>query len=143
MAREIVLPDPGGRVVLRNPWAVLGLTVITLGIYSWFWWFFINAEMRDLGRVRGVDGLGHSPGMSTLAYVAGGWLLIPIIWTTVTTCRRVQRSQELVGARGRLSGWIVLLLAIVTLGIGIAVYMQANLNKTWNALEGENRPSAG
>jgi hypothetical protein len=106
-----------------------------LGIYACFWWYFINAEMRDLGRSRKAEGLGDSPGLSTVAYVLGGSLIIPAIWTLVTTCQRIRRSQTVVGVSDRLNGWIVVVLAIFTLGIGVHVYMQSELNKVWRSDE--------
>lgn len=133
MAQEIALRSTSSRVHIRNPWAVLGLNVVTLGIYGAFWWYFINAELRDLGRARRADGLGHSPAMSTVAYVVGWYLIIPAIWTIVTTCQRIRRGQKLVGLHDPLNGWVALLLAVFTFGMGLLVYMQYNLNKVWRS----------
>jgi hypothetical protein len=77
MASEVLISGTEDRAKIRNPWGVLGLFVITLGIYGWFWWYYINREMRDLGRARGVSGLGTDPGLSVAAYVAGAFVLIP------------------------------------------------------------------
>ena len=41
-----------------GPLGVIGLTIITLGIYFVFWWYFLNREMADLGKTRGVPELG-------------------------------------------------------------------------------------
>lgn len=98
-----------------------------------FWWYFINREMRDLGRAYQVRDLGDSPGLSTLAITLGAWLIIPPIWTLVTTCQRIQRAQRLLGRDDLLSGWIVLALYVFTLGIGVHVYMQYELNKAWRS----------
>jgi len=61
MAEEIAIANTGERAKLRNPLGVVGLSLITLGIYYFFWWYFINREMRDLGRARGTV-LGQNPG---------------------------------------------------------------------------------
>lgn len=121
------------RAKVRNPWGVLGLSLITLGIYVPFWWYFINREMRDLGRAREVRDLGDSPGLSVLAITLGGILVIPPLWTLVTTCRRIQRADREMGRDDGLNGWIALLIYVVTLGILIHVYMQYQLNKAWQS----------
>src|SRR5262249_36060858 len=90
MAEEVLIAGSESRAKIRNPWGVLGLGIITLGIYLIFWWYYVNREMRDLGHARGVSGLGENPGLSTVAYALGGFLLaIPTIWTVVTTTQRV------------------------------------------------------
>ena len=132
MAEEVFIAGSENRAKIRNPWGVLGLGIITLGIYLIFWWYYVNREMRDLGRDRGVSGLGENPGLSTVAYALGGFLLaVPTIWTIVTTTQRVQRSQRVVGVRDPLNGWIAALIWIFTLGLGGPVYLQYNLNQVW------------
>jgi hypothetical protein len=135
MSYEIVLRPSQSRAKVRNPWGVLGLTVITFGVYGAFWWYFVNREMRDLGRARNTRDLGDSPGLSTLALTLGGYLIVPAIWTLVTTCQRIQRAQRLTGRADVLNGWIVVALMIFTFGLGVHVYMQSELNKAWQSDE--------
>ena len=66
MAEEVQIAGADSTAKIRNPLGVLGLTLITLGIYFFFWWYFINREMKDLGQARGVD-LGQKPGNSVWA----------------------------------------------------------------------------
>jgi hypothetical protein len=61
VAQSVQIAPGAGFAKIRNPWGVLGLSLITLGIYYVFWWYFINREMRDAGNANGVD-LGQSPG---------------------------------------------------------------------------------
>src|SRR4051795_13713988 len=96
MAEEIAIANTGERAKLRNPLGVVGLSIITLGIYFFFWWYFINREMRDLGRARNVD-LGQNPGNSVLAVSLGALIIVPAIVTMWTTSDRIQRAEELVG----------------------------------------------
>src|SRR4029079_11963688 len=105
MADEIAIANSGERSKLRNPLGVVGLSLITLGIYGIFWWYYINREMRDLGRARGVSGLGDNPGLSTADYTLGGLVLVPWIWTNVTTTRRAQKAQIAQGQEP-FSGWL-------------------------------------
>ena len=133
MSYEVVLRPTQARAKVRNPWGVLGLAVITLGIYALFWWYFINREMRDLGRAREVRDLGDSPGLSAVAHWLGGYVLVPYVWTFVTTCKRIRRAQRLVDREDLLNGWIVGLLAVFTLIVGAYVYMQYQLDKVWKS----------
>ena len=138
MSYEVVLRPTQARAKVRNPWGVLGLSVITLGIYAIFWWYFINREMRDLGRAREVRDLGDSPGLSAVAHWLGGYLVIPYIWTAITTCKRIRTAQRLVGCEDLLNGWIAGLLWVFTLVVGAYVYLQHHLDKVWKSDEIES-----
>ena len=82
MAEEFQLG--GGAVAkVRNPLGVLGLSLITLGIYFFFWWYYINREMRDFGRARNAD-LGQNPTNSVLAVSLGALIIVPLIVTEWT-----------------------------------------------------------
>lgn len=50
----------GGHVgKVRNPWAVIGLSIITLGIYTLYWWYvtFEDTKLRNGQGIGGVIGL--------------------------------------------------------------------------------------
>jgi Domain of unknown function (DUF4234)/Short C-terminal domain len=132
LATEVLLAGGDLRAKIRNPWGVLGLSIITFGIYTIFWWYYINRELRDLGRAKRVSGLGDNPGLSTAAYVLGGFLFyVPTIWTVVTTTRRVQGAHRVTNQLDVLSGWLAAVVWIFTLGIGGPVFTQYELNKMW------------
>jgi hypothetical protein len=145
LATEVFLDGSDLRAKRRNPWGVLGLSIITLGIYTIFWWYFINRELRDLGRVRRVSGLGDNPGLSTAAFVLGGMFLlyIPTIWTIVTTTRRIQAAHRATSQANVLNGWIAALLWIFTLGLGGLVFTQYELNKMWEGQQAVAPPLPG
>ena len=86
MAEEVALAGTEARAKLRNPLGVVGLSIITIGIYYIFWWYFINREMRDFGRARGTD-LGQNPGNSVLAITLGALIIVPAIVTPVDHAR--------------------------------------------------------
>jgi len=65
-------------------------------IYLLFWWYYINCELRDYGRVKRVD-LGTSPRNSVLAIAVGWIIIVPPILSTVRTFRRIQFAQKLAG----------------------------------------------
>ncbi|HEX5375615.1 MAG TPA: DUF4234 domain-containing protein [Solirubrobacterales bacterium] len=137
MAREVFLDGSDLRAKRRNPWGVLGLSIVTLGIYTLFWWYYINYELRDLGRVKQVAGLGENPVNSGVAFFLGGFfgilvLYIPMIWTVVTTTRRIQTAHRVTHQSNALNGWVAALLWIFTLGLGGIVFTQYELNKMWD-----------
>jgi uncharacterized protein DUF4234 len=122
---------PGAVAKIRNPIVVVILTIITLGIYQVFWWYCANREMADYGRARGSNGLGDNPAKSTLALFPGALLVVPAIWTTVTTFKRIQAAQRLNGEMP-INGWLGLVLFIVISPVLIG-YMQSGLSSAWKA----------
>jgi Domain of unknown function (DUF4234) len=131
MAEEIQIAGTGSTAKIRNPLGTVALSIITIGIYYIFWWYFINREMRDLGRARNTD-LGQSPGNSVLAVTLGALIIIPAIVTLWTTSGRIERSQEAVGIDRRVSGPIIFILLLLIGPVGIW-YAQSELNKVWEA----------
>ncbi|HEX6651550.1 MAG TPA: DUF4234 domain-containing protein [Thermoleophilaceae bacterium] len=139
MAEEIVIANSAERAKLRNPLGVVGLSLITLGIYYIFWWYFINREMRDLGRARGTD-LGQSPGNSVLAITLGALIIVPAIVSMWRTCDRIQRSQEVAGVDRGANGPIIFILLLLIFPVGLW-YAQSELNKAWTAQASGGPPS--
>jgi hypothetical protein len=55
-----VAPQPWGPAgKIRNPWAVIGLSIITLGIYFLYWTYVTFQEMKDHSH----DGIGGPIGL--------------------------------------------------------------------------------
>jgi hypothetical protein len=131
MAEEIQIAGTGSTAKIRNPLGVVGLSIITIGIYYIFWWYFINREMRDLGRSRNTD-LGQNPGNSVLALIPGSLIIVPGLVTLWTTSGRIESSQEAVGIARRVSGPIIFILLLIIGPVGIW-YAQSELNKVWEA----------
>jgi hypothetical protein len=143
MAQEIQIAGAGASAKVRNPVAVAILVVITLGIYGFFWWYFINREMADYGRAKGTSELGDKPWLSLLALFPGALVVVPALWTTVTTFKRVQAAQRLAG-QSPINGWLGLVLYIV-IAPAFDAYMQSGLNGVWKAqaVEAAPQPSLG
>jgi len=132
MAEEVQIPEAGTTAKIRNIIAVPVLAIITLGVYLVVWWYKINREMADLGRARGTDELGDSPGKSTLALFPGALIIVPALWTTVTTFQRVQKTQKLTG-QSPINGWLGLVLYLV-FSPALYSYMQSALNGVWRSI---------
>jgi hypothetical protein len=147
VAYEVVLRGPEERAKVRNPWGVFGLSLVTLGVYTCFWWYFVNRELASYGRAKGLD-LGSNPVQSAIAFSLGyflAWavyalsngrvfpivLLIPTIWTIVTTTKRIQKAQMAAGLQDPLSGWVASAVWIFSLMYAGAPYTQWHLNKVW------------
>jgi hypothetical protein len=138
VAEEVAIAGTESRAKLRNPLGVVGLSIITIGIYYIFWWYFINREMRDLGHARNTD-LGQNPGNSVLAITLGALIIVPAIVSMWRTCDRIQRSQEVAGVERGANGPIIFILLLLIGPVGIW-YAQSELNKAWRAQAGGGTP---
>jgi Domain of unknown function (DUF4234) len=89
----------------RSSKAIVGLNLITLGLYSIYWWFEINRELRDLGETYEAPELRNRPALSAVAFGLGGCLLVPYVWTAVTTSRRIRSARRVVGITSPMYVW--------------------------------------
>jgi hypothetical protein len=131
MADQIVIAGSSDIAKKRNPLGVFGLTIITIGIYLFFWWYFVNKEMVKLGRARGTTDLGESPGTSALALFPGFLLIVPPLVSYYRGVQRMQAAARITGAEPA-NGWIALILFFL-LGFAFAPYLQSCLNNVWEA----------
>lgn len=131
MAQEVQIAGTSSTAKLRNPIAVAVLVTVTLGIYGVFWWYFVNRELADYGRARGTTELGDSPLKSVLALVPGALLVVPALWTIVTTFKRVQAAQRLAGQQP-INGWLGFVVYVV-FSPAYDGYLQSGLNSVWEA----------
>jgi hypothetical protein len=95
--------------------------------------------MVDYGRAKATDELGDSPMKSLLAVFPGGLVIVPALWTTVTTFQRVQKAQKLAG-QTPINGWLGFVIWVVFSPAYVA-YMQSGLNSVWEAQSAEPRTS--
>jgi uncharacterized membrane protein len=131
-AQDVQIAGTEATAKLRSPVWVVVFSIITLGIYSIFWYYFINREMADLGRAKNAPELGDSPGKSVLAITLGALIIVPAIISIYNTFKRAHTAQKLVGVPP-LNGWIALIL-ILLLGPIAYAYLQSELNKVWRAV---------
>jgi hypothetical protein len=131
VAEEVSIAGTEAKAKIRNVLAPALLPFVTFGIYLVCWWYFINRELADYGRAKRTNELGDSPAKSTLALFPGGLLIVPAIWTSVTTFQRVQAAQRLSG-ESQLNGWLALVLYVV-ISPAFHAYMQSGLNSVWKS----------
>jgi hypothetical protein len=129
VAQEVQISGSGATAKIRHILAPALLPFVTFGIYLLYWWYSINRELRDYGRAKGTNELGDNPMLSTLALFPGVLVLVPAVWTTVTTFKRVQAAQRLSGA-STLNGWLGVVLYVV-IAPALYAYMQSGLNPVW------------
>jgi Domain of unknown function (DUF4234) len=131
MAAEVQIADTGSTAKTRDPLGVALLTLVTLGVYFFVWYYKVNREMSELGRARGTAELGDNPGNSLLAVTLGALIIVPAIVSVYNTFVRTQVTARLTGVEP-LNGWIALAFYLL-LGIGFPAYLQSGLNKAWAA----------
>ena len=132
MAEEVTIRDPNATAKVRNPAGVVGLGIITFGIHTCFWWYFINREMNDLGEKYRDDELRNSPGLAVLASTLGVLLIIPPFVSMWRTCKRIERSQDRVIGSNDFSPLLAFLLVFIPIGGLFSMFlMQSNLNQVW------------
>jgi len=126
----------GVQVKRRGPLVTWLLIIITFGIYSLFHWYYMNREVRDFSAAMGQP-LGNAPGRSVLALFPGGLIIVPAIWTWVTTAKRVRAVRAMVLNNGPGEypsvGLSVLLSFLYSLQ---HPYLQVSLNGTWDLAGG-------
>jgi hypothetical protein len=98
MAQEVEF-GKGGEGKIRSFWVGAGLVVVTLGIYAFCWYYFVNNELKDVGIAKDDQNLGQSnPTMSVTALVLGGFTLwVAPLLSVYNYGQRIKRAQRLGG----------------------------------------------
>jgi Domain of unknown function (DUF4234) len=137
---QIAGSDYWGKI--RNPLGIIGLALITLGIYWFFWYYYLNKELAEMGKARNTDELGTSPGTSVLAVTLGAFILVPPFVSIYRTWERKCKAEDATGQVGMEAG-LGFLLTILISPIGMYI-LQSNLNKVLQtqAAAGSSLPPA-
>lgn len=109
----------------RNPWGVWLISLVTFGIYGLWWYYTVNAEVRDYD-----ERIQVQPGVSLCAALFGSFTLgIATLISWAHTGSRIAQAQRFAGRRERCSAVVGVLLGIIGFGM---VYYQSQLNKVWD-----------
>ena len=127
MAEEVQLSGTNEVGKIRNPLGVIGLSLITLGIYAIFWYYFVNKELAELGKARGTDELGDSPGKSVLAVTLGVLIIVPYFLSIWGTWKRHEAARKMFGVQEGIDNVPGFLLTIFIWPVGY-YFLQAGQN---------------
>ena len=119
---------------MRNPWGVVGLSLITLGIYALYWYWAVNDEARRYLRDESIR-----PVVALLAISLGWVLIVPPFISAYHTGQRIERMQNSAGLVSTMNPVIFLVLWIF-INIIVYWYGQSEQNKIWTAASGSAPP---
>ena len=134
MAETVTIQGQG--YLKRNPLGVLGLTIITLGIYGLYWYYKANEEI-----LRYTGDQTISPSRSLLAVIPGFLLIVPPFIAYYNTSNHIVQMQEQRGIQSQVSPALVVILALV-IWFGMAAYVQEHLNRVWDSAAAGGAQSA-
>ena len=102
---------------VRGPLAVLGLTIITFGIYYFYWYYQVNDELRRYERDESI-----SPTRSLMAVLFGWIIIVPPFIAMYNTAKHVQAMETRLGVQQTLEPALTLILMVLfSLGNGVYV----------------------
>ena len=116
----------GQSYLKRNPLGVLGLTVITLGIYFLYWYWKINDELRLYKRDESI-----SPTRSLMAMLFGWLIIVPPFIAMYNTSKHVQDAEQRFGVQPQLEPALTIVF-LLFVAIGNTIYIQEHLNRIWD-----------
>jgi Domain of unknown function (DUF4234) len=117
----------GETYLKRDPLGVLGLTIVTLGIYGLYWYYKVHEEIRRFERDDSVR-----PGVALLAVTLGWLLIIPPFISVYNLSIHVADMETREELQQLLSPAVNVVLLLV-LSVGIGIYTQEHLNRVWTA----------
>ena len=132
MAEQIEIKGSAYQGKIRNPLGVVGLGIVTLGIYSFVWYFKVNKEMAELGQAKGTEECGTSPATSLMALLFGWIIIVPPFVSTYRSCKRLNASEKAVGNPEGIEAPLLWLLFIFIGPVGHYLF-QRNLNRVLQA----------
>lgn len=121
---EMVTMD-GQQYKVRHPLGVLGLSVLTVGVYFFVWYFKINDELR-----RAENDQTISPVRSLMAMIFGWLIIVPPFIAMYNTAKHVRAMEERRGIHQALEPSLTIALMLAA-SLGNGVYIQEHLNRAW------------
>lgn len=128
MAEEVQIQGTNEIGKIRNPLGIIGLAIITLGIYGIVWYYKVNKELAGIGQAKGTEECGTNPVTSVIAITLGAFILVPPFVSAYKFCTRLSAAERVTGtSQGMEPGLLFLLYVFLS---PIAAYIaQSNMNK--------------
>ena len=123
---EMVTVD-GQQYKKRNPLGVLGLTLLTLGVYFLYWYYQINGELK-----RALKDDTISPTRSLMAMIFGWLIIVPPFIAMYNTAKHVQELESGRGVVQTVEPALTIVLMFL-LSFVNGMYIQEHLNRAWGA----------
>ena len=142
MAEEIQIQGSSYVGKIRNPLGIIGLSIITLGIYHLVWYYKVNKELAELGQAKGTNEAGDNPTTSLLALFPGGFIIVPPFVSLYNfATKRLEAAKGLTGVQEGTDGGLLFILWLVGFflfpAIWVAQYLtQQDLNRVLQAQGG-------
>jgi Domain of unknown function (DUF4234) len=128
VAEEVQIQGSSRLGKLRNPLGVVGLTLITLGVYWWVWYYKVNKDLAAIGEARRTEECGTNPGNSLLAVTLGALVIVPAFVSIYKSCARLSAAERLTGTPQGMEAGLLFLLFVLIGPVGHYIF-QSNLNK--------------
>lgn len=127
----------GQQYLKRSPLGVLGLSIITIGIYFFVWYYKINDELR---RFEHDDTI--SPVRSLMAIIFGWLIIVPPFIAMYNTAKHVRSAEQRAGVMQQLEPALVIVIMFV-FSIANGIYIQEHLNRIWDRAAATPPPPPG
>ncbi len=121
---------------IRNPLAVIGLSIITFGIYYFVWYYKVNKEMAEIGKANNTEELGTNPGTSVLAATLGALVIVPAVISIYNSTKRLNATARVTGAPAAMDPPLLFLLLLFIGPVGIYFFQTAQ-NKALESQAGQ------
>ena len=125
----------GKQYLKRSPLGVLGLDIITLGIYFFVWYYKISKELRSA-----LNDDSISPMRSLMAMTFGWIIIVPPFLAMWNTAKHVQALEQRMGVQQTLEPALAIVILVV-FAPATTTYVQAHLNSAWDAAGSQPVPA--
>ena len=116
----------GQSYLKRNPIVVLVLSLVTLGIYFFYWYYTVNDELKRYERDDTI-----SPMRSLMAVLFGWIIIVPPFIAVYNTATHIRSAEQRAGVQQQIEPVLVLVFQIVFALVN-PPYMQDHLNRIWD-----------
>ena len=117
----------GKQYLKRSPLGVLGLDIITLGIYFFVWYYKISKELRSA-----LNDDSISPMRSLMAMTFGWLIIVPPFLALWNTAKHVRELEQRFGVQQTLEPALGIVILVVFAPAN-TTYFQSHLNSAWDA----------